>query len=75
MSPRASRQKRRREIMEAALRCFVRSGYRRSTMGDVVAESGLSGYHLLALQGLEAPVSRDFRMADPPDRQRGHPTP
>ena len=42
MPPRALKQKRRVEIMEAALRCFNRSGYRRTTMDDVVTESGLS---------------------------------
>jgi AcrR family transcriptional regulator len=42
MTPRALSQKRRHEIMEAALRCFIRSGYRGTTMDDVVSESGLS---------------------------------
>ena len=42
MPPRALKQERRVEIMEAALRCFNRSGYRRTTMDDVVSESGLS---------------------------------
>jgi AcrR family transcriptional regulator len=42
MPPRALKQKRRVEIMEATLRCFNRSGYRRTTMDDVVTESGLS---------------------------------
>ena len=42
MPPRALKQKRRVEIMEATLRCFYRSGYRRTTMDDVVTESGLS---------------------------------
>ena len=42
MPPRASKQKRRDEIMGAALRCFNRTGYRRTTMDDVVTESGLS---------------------------------
>lgn len=33
---------RRRQIQEAALRCFARKGYDRTTMDDIVQESGLS---------------------------------
>jgi AcrR family transcriptional regulator len=35
-------EERRRQIMEAALACFVRKGYHKTTMDDIVAESGLS---------------------------------
>ncbi|MGH3690553.1 MAG: TetR/AcrR family transcriptional regulator [Microbacterium sp.] len=36
------RDARRTEIMDAALRCFVRSGYQQTSMADIIAESGLS---------------------------------
>jgi AcrR family transcriptional regulator len=35
-------EERRRQIMEAALACFVRKGYHKTTMDDIVAECGLS---------------------------------
>ncbi|QYG12888.1 TetR/AcrR family transcriptional regulator [Microbacterium sp. PAMC22086] len=38
----AKREERRAEIMAAALRCFGRSGYQRTTMADIISESGLS---------------------------------
>ena len=34
--------KRKQEIYQAALACFLRKGYHRATMDDIVAESGLS---------------------------------
>jgi AcrR family transcriptional regulator len=34
--------KRKQEIYQAALTCFLRKGYHRATMDDIVAESGLS---------------------------------
>lgn len=43
--PRVSREheeRRRQEILRAALRCFARDGYHGTTMDDVVAEVGLS---------------------------------
>ena len=43
--PRVSREyldRRREEIVAAALRCFAREGFHRTTMQDIVAESGLS---------------------------------
>ena len=43
--PRVSREyldRRRDEIAAAALRCFAREGFHRTTMQDIVAESGLS---------------------------------
>ncbi|TMA34568.1 MAG: TetR/AcrR family transcriptional regulator [Deltaproteobacteria bacterium] len=43
--PRVSRDyldRRREEILAAALRCFAREGFHRTTMQDIVAESGLS---------------------------------
>jgi AcrR family transcriptional regulator len=42
MSPRIAPERRREEILDAALRCFMRTGYRGTTMDDVVNESGLS---------------------------------
>ena len=36
------RQARRREIAQAALRCFARSGFQQTSMADIIAESGLS---------------------------------
>jgi AcrR family transcriptional regulator len=35
-------EERRRQIMKAALACFVRKGYHKTTMDDIVAECGLS---------------------------------
>jgi AcrR family transcriptional regulator len=42
MSPRIDPEERRQEILDAVLRCFVRTGYNGTSMDDVVAESGLS---------------------------------
>ncbi len=43
MSPRADvSAERRAQIIEAALSCFTRKGYNKTTMDDIVAESGLS---------------------------------
>lgn len=36
------RERRRREILDAALKCFARHGYHQTTMDAIVAESGLS---------------------------------
>lgn len=36
------REERRRTILEAALRCFLRTGYQQTSMADIIAESGLS---------------------------------
>ncbi|MEZ3158981.1 TetR/AcrR family transcriptional regulator [Microbacterium sp. BWT-B31] len=38
----ARRVERRSEIMDAALRCFLRTGYNGTSMADIIAESGLS---------------------------------
>jgi TetR/AcrR family transcriptional regulator, transcriptional repressor of aconitase len=35
-------QSRRRQIMDAAITCFAREGFHRTTMQDIVAETGLS---------------------------------
>jgi AcrR family transcriptional regulator len=42
MPPRTDPNQTRQLILEAALRCFSRKGYLRTSMGDIVAESGLS---------------------------------
>ncbi len=42
MSPRPDPQERRQEILDAAMRCFARTGYHKTSMDDIVAESGLS---------------------------------
>jgi AcrR family transcriptional regulator len=42
LSPRVDPEERRNEIIQAATRCFARSGYHRTSMDDIVAESGLS---------------------------------
>jgi AcrR family transcriptional regulator len=43
MTPQPDRaQERRQQIMDAALACFARKGYHKTTMDDIVAESGLS---------------------------------
>jgi AcrR family transcriptional regulator len=42
MSPRPDPQERRQEILDAAMRCFARTGYHQTSMDDIVAESGLS---------------------------------
>ncbi|MEJ1090234.1 TetR/AcrR family transcriptional regulator [Microbacterium istanbulense] len=36
------REERRSDIMQAALRCFLRAGYQQTSMADIIAESGLS---------------------------------
>lgn len=36
------REERRRSILDAALRCFTRTGYQATSMADIIAESGLS---------------------------------
>lgn len=36
------REERRAQIIAAAVRCFSRSGYHRTSMADIIAESGLS---------------------------------
>lgn len=36
------RSERRTQIMDAALRCFVRTGYQGTSMADIIGESGLS---------------------------------
>ncbi|ANF31265.1 hypothetical protein A0130_05915 [Leifsonia xyli] len=36
------RAARRRQIADAALRCFARSGFQQTSMADIIAESGLS---------------------------------
>jgi AcrR family transcriptional regulator len=36
------REKRRDQIVDAALRCFSRNGFERTSMADIIAESGLS---------------------------------
>ncbi|MFD6893244.1 TetR/AcrR family transcriptional regulator [Rhodococcus sp. NPDC060086] len=38
----AHRVARRAEIIDAALRCFIRAGFQRTSMADIIAESGLS---------------------------------
>src|SRR5919107_2229536 len=38
----AHEQQRRRQILDAAMACFARQGYRATSMDDVVRESGLS---------------------------------
>jgi AcrR family transcriptional regulator len=38
----AHEQQRRDQILEAAMACFARTGYRATSMGDIVRESGLS---------------------------------
>jgi AcrR family transcriptional regulator len=42
MPPRTDPNQTRQLILESALRCFTRKGYLRTSMGDIVAESGLS---------------------------------
>lgn len=42
MTPRTDPADRRNEILDAALRCFLRTGYHRTSMDDVVREAGLS---------------------------------
>lgn len=38
----AKKDERRAAIMDAAQRCFLRNGYQRTSMADIIAESGLS---------------------------------
>ena len=42
MTPRVAPEERRSQIVEAAIRCFARTGYHGTSMDDIVAESGLS---------------------------------
>ncbi len=38
----AHRQARRRQILDAAVECFAREGFHRTTMAEIIAESGMS---------------------------------
>jgi TetR/AcrR family transcriptional regulator, transcriptional repressor of aconitase len=38
----AHREARRRQILDAAIECFTRDGFHRTTMQDIIAEAGLS---------------------------------
>jgi TetR/AcrR family fatty acid metabolism transcriptional regulator len=42
VTPRVDPAERRDEIVQAAMRCFARTGYQATSMDDIVAESGLS---------------------------------
>jgi AcrR family transcriptional regulator len=42
VTPRVDPAERRDEIVQAAMRCFARTGYHGTSMDDIVAESGLS---------------------------------
>jgi len=42
MSPRIDPEERRKEIIQAALRCLIRDGYHATSMDAIVTESGLS---------------------------------
>ena len=54
----ARRELRRRQITEAALRCFIRTGMERTTIADITAESGLSAGSIYSHYGSKAEVVR-----------------
>lgn len=76
----ARRDARRAEILDAALRCFSRSGYQRTSMADIITESGLSagaiyGYFASKQDLVLAVASRllEERRADVESAAREHP--
>jgi AcrR family transcriptional regulator len=74
------RAARRRQIAEAALRCFARSGFAQTSMADIIAESGLSagaiyGHYKSKEELVELAVSEvlDARFLDVAEARRAEP--
>jgi AcrR family transcriptional regulator len=76
------RQARRRQIAQAALRCFARNGFQQTSMADIIAESGLSagaiyGHYKSKEELVELAVSAvlDDRFVEVADARRRDPLP
>ena len=76
------RTARRRQIADAALRCFARSGFQQTSMADIVAESGLSagaiyGHYKSKEELVELAVTEvlDARFVDLAEARRRDPQP
>lgn len=76
------RQARRRQIAQAALRCFARSGFQQTSMADIIAESGLSagaiyGHYKSKEELVELAVSTvlDDRFVEVAEARRREPLP
>lgn len=76
------RQARRRQIAQAALRCFARNGFQQTSMADIIAESGLSagaiyGHYKSKEELVELAVSTvlDDRFVEVADARRRDPLP
>jgi AcrR family transcriptional regulator len=58
-------QSRRRQITDAAIRCFARDGFHRTTMQDIVAETGLSAgaiyRYFPAKEDIVAAIAAEYR--------------
>jgi AcrR family transcriptional regulator len=58
-------QSRRRQIMDAAIRCFARDGFHRTTMQDIVAEAGMSAgaiyRYFPAKEDIVAAIAAEYR--------------
>ncbi|MGO4534355.1 TetR/AcrR family transcriptional regulator [Leifsonia sp. 2MCAF36] len=76
------RTARRRQITDAALRCFARTGFQQTSMADIIAESGLSagaiyGHYKSKEDLVEATVTDvlDARFVDLAEARRRDPQP
>ncbi|MFO1147922.1 MAG: TetR/AcrR family transcriptional regulator [Alsobacter sp.] len=63
-SARLTADERRRRILDAAERCFVRNGFHRSTMNDVAAEAGMSAGNLYRYFGSKEAIVRGLTERD-----------
>ncbi len=54
----AHREARRRQILDAAIECFTRDGFHRTTMQDIIAEAGLSAGGIYGYFGAKDEIIR-----------------
>lgn len=78
----ARRRSRRRQIAEAAMRCFARQGFAQTSMADIVDESGLSAGSIYSHFASKAELVRfasaemlDFRLQELADLFAAQPAP